>query len=167
MSREAGLMIVLGVALIALALMWWGWRGRARRDAALPVPFGAFSVTPDTASFAGLYVATTAHNDPLNRLALPGLAFRATTRLAVDDPGVMIDSAGTKPILIPADAIDTVERATFTIDRVVERDGLVKIVWSLTPDMLVDSYFRLQDADPEALLATIRPHLTHATGNPA
>lgn len=169
MSREGGLLIVLGVAAVLLVLMFLGWRRRTRRDAHLIAPLGAFPVTNATVTADGLYVATTAHEEPLNRLAIGSLAFRARMSVAVDEPGVMLAVTGSETILIPAREITAVDRASFTIDRVVERDGLVRLSWRIDADTIVDTYLRLQQTDPETLIAAIRTLIadTAVTGTDA
>lgn len=146
---------MLALALIVIGLMAWGWRNRTRRDGALTVPFGEFADTPDTVHAGGLYVATTAHDEPLNRLAVRGLAFRSRVSVAVDTPGIMLGGVASETVLIPADAITSVGRATVVIDRVVEPDGLVRISWRIAPDTIVDTYLRLQQTSPDTLIAAI------------
>lgn len=146
---------MLALALIVIGLMAWGWRNRTRRDATLVVPLGEFAPTADTVHASGLYVATTAHEEPLNRLALRGLAFRSRVAVAVDTPGIMLGGVASETVLIPASEIVSVGRATVAIDRVVEPDGLVRISWRIAPHKTIDTYLRLQQTSPETLIAAI------------
>ncbi|PRY70379.1 hypothetical protein B0I08_101514 [Glaciihabitans tibetensis] len=174
-----GFVVVL--LLLLLALMLFGWRARKRRQAGLgqpaPVPedLGAIRGT-----FDGLYVATTLAGDPLNRVAVRGLGFRARARLTVAETGVVLALRGEPEVFIPAAALREVTRATWTIDRVVEPGGLVLVGWTLgAADALphadagaaadaqttVDSYFRLEAANE--LIEALNLIFTAPTGRTA
>ena len=64
----------------------------------------------------------------------------------------MLTIAGQPDAFIPTSAIDGVGRATWTIDRVVDKDGLVFVRWTFG-DVLVDTNLRV--SDPDALLAAL------------
>lgn len=157
MDRVLPSIITVVVVLGVLALMWRSWRKRSRRDAALEAGYPA-PATEDTriASARSLYVATTPRGNPLERLAIRGLGFRARAQLTVSTSGVSLALAGEDPVFIPADVIDVLTPATWTIDRVVEPDGLLLLGWRLKPSgpdlaqkdefgIAVDSYFRVID----------------------
>jgi len=170
MSREAALTVMLVAAVLLIALMAWGWWRRSRRDAALTAP--AEQPPADArvlATFPGLYVATTAHGTALERLAAKGLGFRARGTLTVTDAGVVLDLAGSPRVFIASARLAEVAQASVTIDRVVERDGLVRLCWRLTDDTVVDSYFRPQEDSARALAAAIERLLPSdtSTGTPA
>ncbi len=136
-----GLLVVL-VLLLLLALMWWGWSRRRRRQSGLPAP------QPAPESLSGirfddelLYVATTLAGQPLERVTVQGLGFRARGRVTVADEGVVLALRGADPVLVPSHSVRGADRATWTIDRVVERDGLVLLGWSLGGTD-VDTYLR-------------------------
>jgi hypothetical protein len=136
-------------------LMVIGWRALRRRQtdvaglAPVPADPGAVSLSEDL-----LYVATTRAEQPLQRIAVKGLGFRARALLTVTSGGVRLDLAGADPGFIPAAALQGVGRATWTIDRAVSNDGLVFVRWSDGAATL-DSYVR--SADPAALVAAIEP----------
>ena len=68
MSREGVLAILVGVALVCLLLLALSWARRRRRDAGLHAPVGELPEDARIlATFAGLYVATTRHGQPLER----------------------------------------------------------------------------------------------------
>ncbi len=149
--------LILASALIPLALialgMVIGWRALRRRTSDIrglaPVP----SEAGETLFGEDLlYVATTRAGQPLQRIAVKGLAFRARAVLAVMSGGIRLDLAGARPGFIPAAALEGVGRATWTIDRVVSNDGLVLVRWRQEAGAL-DSYFR--SADPSALVEAI------------
>ena len=99
--------------------------------------------------FEGLYLATTPTGEPLDRVAVRGLGFRARTTVAVCTAGLVF--IGDR--FIPAAEISEVGAASWTIDRGVSKDGLSVVSWTLGETQL-DSYFRFDD--PVAFLAAAR-----------
>jgi hypothetical protein len=153
MTREGAVAVLVALVLVLLTLIAVGWWRRTRRDAGLVPPFGeAPEGSVDVATFAGLYVATTRHDEPLERLAIRGLSFRSRADLTVTDGGVALDVTGQPRVYLAADRIDSVGQATVAIDRVVEPEGLVRIAWRIDDSTIVDSYFRPQDASARALV---------------
>jgi hypothetical protein len=153
---------VIALAVVLLLLMLLSWRNRKRRQSFLATPqTPPASLGAVYGVFDGLYVATTIAGDRLNRVAVAGLGFRARATLTVADAGLVLAIRGSDDLFIPVGDLREVTRATWTIDRVVERDGLIQIGWSLGADTTatdVDSFFRL-DASSELLeaLTTIFP----------
>ncbi|TFC83638.1 hypothetical protein E3T24_11610 [Cryobacterium sp. TmT2-59] len=156
MARTIATVITVAVLLGVLALMYRSWRGRGRRDAALPAGYPLpVDAGAELASVAVFYVATTLRGRPLERLNISGLGFRARARLAVTEAGVMLVLAGEETVFIPDAAIQVLEDATYAIDRVVEPDGLLLLGWRLAgpttgasrvdEPQTVDSYFRVLD----------------------
>jgi hypothetical protein len=154
MTRELSAVVVFAILALALGLMLLGWLRRRRRQrgipalSAPPADLGAVLATADV-----LYLATTRAGSPYDRIAVRGLGFRARGSVTVAESGLVLDLAGAHRF-IPADDLRGVGRATWTIDRVVEADGLVLVGWRLGDEVL-DSYFRA-DA-PAALVAAIQP----------
>ncbi|MDQ1128515.1 hypothetical protein [Microbacterium sp. SORGH_AS_0888] len=167
MTREAALLVMLGAAVLLLGLMAWGWWRRTRRDAGLIAPAGEMPADARVlGDFPGLYVATTAQGNPLERLAVRGLGFRARGLVVVTDAGILFDLAGAQRLFIDRARIAGVGQSTVAIDRVVERGGLVRLSWRAGDpgdDTVVDSYFRPQEASARALVAAIEPLLPSAT----
>lgn len=160
MDRTASTTIVIAVILLAFIGMVIGWRGRQRRQSHLARPD---AVPADTGrelfTAEAFYVATTMADDELNRVAVAGLGFRARATVTVTEAGVILSLAGEPETFIARAALRAIDRATYTIDRVVEKGGLVRLTWSLgeTP---VDSYLRLTDpADALALIDAVDPLL--------
>ncbi|MUN08357.1 hypothetical protein GLX25_14665 [Agromyces luteolus] len=124
------------------------WRRRTVRDETL----AAYGPPNDPGStileLEALYVATTPEGDPLERLAVEGLAFRGSARVEVHRTGVLLRIAGELPSFIPADRIAAAGTATYAIDRGVEPEGLVALTWIVDdrsePEVptRVDSYLR-------------------------
>ncbi|MEZ3156995.1 hypothetical protein AB1K56_08705 [Microbacterium sp. BWR-S6Y] len=158
MSREGALVVMIGVAVVLLAVLAWAWVRRTRRDARYSVPVGELPADAvETAVFSGLYVATTRHDEPLERLALKGLGFRSRVDVTVTTAGVALDLPGQPRIALTRDRLVDAAQATVAIDRVVERDGLARVTWRLDDDTVVDTYLRPQEASAKALADAIRP----------
>lgn len=172
MSFEGALAIWIALAVVFLALLVWAWYRRTRRDRAWTAPVGeAPAGARVLATFPGLYVATTRHDVPLERLAIRRLGFRSRADITVTDAGVALDLTGQPRIFIAADRIVAVSQSTVVIDRVVERDGLAQISWRIddagdTERTIVDSYFRPQDASARALVDALRPIAPTPTSTP-
>jgi hypothetical protein len=146
--------IVVCALVLFLALIALGWYTRKRRQSGIAAPLrppAALGVV--LGEFAGYYVATTLADDRFNRVAVHGLGFRAKSTVVVAETGVVVPIAGQRDTFIPRGDITAVARATWTIDRVVETDGLIVIAWNLG-DTRVESYFRAEN--PEAFLAAAK-----------
>lgn len=145
MSREVllAIWILVGVALLTLLIV--GWRGRLRRQrsAVSPLPEVPELGTPQ-AVLGGKYVATTVADAPLDRIVAHGLAFRGFATIQVHDSGILVDRTGEAALWIARGALVGIGRSTWTIDRVLERDGLHFVRWRLG-DREVDTYLRLDE----------------------
>lgn len=155
MDRLLPALIVAAILALALGLMWWGWHGRQRRQGNLP---GLRAVPTDAGAeqfrVAALYVATTIAGAPLERIAVGGLGYRAKAQLTVRQRGLVLEIPGQDGLFIPAVDLQEVFRAQNTIDRVVERDGLVALRYRIAATassadahdpLTVDSYVRIVD----------------------
>ncbi len=161
MTREGALAVIVLITLALVALLAWAWWRRTRRDSGLEPPVGEAPAGATTLStHEALYVATTRHGDPLERLAIRGLGFRSRADLTVTSAGVALDLTGQPRFFLPTERIVEVTQATVAIDRVVERDGLVRISWRVDADTVVDSYIRPQDASARAVSDEIGALLT-------
>jgi hypothetical protein len=152
-DKAAAGAIVLAVLLLLLGLMWLGWRNLKRRSAGIPAP-QAIPATDATEVLRtpGMHVATTHSGRPLDRVVVPGLAFRANADVRVTAAGLELRLAGGAECFVPATALRRIDRASWTLDRAVERDGLVVITWTLG-DTPVDTNLRVED--PAALVAAL------------
>jgi hypothetical protein len=160
-NRTLAAVITLLVMIGVLALMLRSWRRRATRDAGIAAGYPRpAELGPELASAATLYVATTPRDQPLERLAIPGLGFRARGGLSVTDSGVLLELAGSPALFIPTDAIELVTDATWAIDRAVEPGGLFLLGWRLDSGAAsasapsVDSYFRFSDPEDRRAIQT-------------
>lgn len=153
------IMIAFGVVLLALMLRGWLLRKRRQSDVAAPAPtptrFG-----PPVAQQAGQYVATTTAGDPLDRIAVHGLGFRGPVTVFVTLDGILL-RLSERDVWIPRGDLVGASRATWTIDRVVERDGLSTVQWRLG-DRTVETALRM--SDPRAFEVALNELLTEGTG---
>ena len=161
MTREGALAVIVLATLALVAVLVWAWWRRTRRDSGLEPPVGEAPAGATTLStHEALYVATTRHDEPLERLAIRGLGFRSRADLTVTSAGVALDLTGQPRFFLPTERIVEVAQATVAIDRVVERDGLVRISWRVDADTVVDTYIRPQDASARAVSDEIGALLT-------
>ncbi|GAB2515085.1 hypothetical protein [Paramicrobacterium agarici] len=137
-------LILAALVLLIFTVMWRSWRRRSSVDAEHGVTAIPSSFSP-TAEFDVQYVATTRAGEPLERLALPGLAFRGTGRLQMAPSGIALGVDGEQPVFVPGSALRNVDTSNVVIDRVVEPGGLVRISWTLADGTLCDSYVRLRE----------------------
>lgn len=156
MVSPVAVAVVLAILVLALAGMVLSWRLRARRQRRYVLPAAPVDAGTVLAEADGLYLATTFAGRPLDRVVAAGLGFRARCRVAVTDRGLLVDRDGSTPLLLAATGAGT---ATWTIDRAVERDGLLVVGWHLptadggTQD--VESSFRFDTAGQARLLAAL------------
>ncbi len=155
---------ILAVVAGVFALLVRAWRVRQRRQADLGEPASppddleAPTFTEDL-----LYVATTRADAPLDRITIAGLGFRARAIITTAPSGIVLDLAGRGPVFIPKTAVRGVGRATWTIDRVVDTDGLVFLRWVLGTTE-IDSYLR--STDPDRLVTALSTLTTQTTPAP-
>ena len=135
---------VLVVLLVALGALGWASRRRRQRD--LPAPHTPPADFTPVGSWPMHYVATTIGGNEYDRVAVHGLGLRTRGTVAVGDEGVVLDLAGTD-VFIPATDLTGVGRGTWTIDRVVEPGGLLRIGWLLGAREVVTSLRVIGDDD--------------------
>lgn len=161
MTREAAIAVMIAIAVLIVALGAFGWWRRTRRDRGTSAPFAeAPESARELSRFTVLYVATTQHGEPLERLAIRGLGYRSRGTVTVLDAGVALDLTGQPRMFLATGRLLDVAQATVAIDRVVERDGLTRLTWRTDDDTIVDSYLRPQDASALALADAVRSILT-------
>jgi len=153
-------LVVAAVLVVAVLLIVWGWRRRVRRDRSAGGGYAAPAEAPAAAQplarVATFYVATTKGGEHLERLALPGLSFRGKAELSVTEDGVSVAIPGEQPVYIPSSAITGLGAATTAIDRVVEKDGLLRLSWTTSGGAAADSFFRVVDpADRAPVIAAV------------
>ncbi|HEV7955740.1 MAG TPA: hypothetical protein VGP10_01085 [Marisediminicola sp.] len=150
---------VVAVLISLLVLMYLGWRRRQRHQTHLPRPL---AVPPDMGSPVlsrdVFYVASTVVDEPLNRVAVSGLGFRARAVVTVVTGGLVLRIPGEPDAFLPAADLIAVSRSTWTIDRVVETGGLVKVTWRLG-STAIDTYLRVMEPADQASLIDAIDHI--------
>jgi hypothetical protein len=155
-ARDIAIAITIAVALLILLSMFLAWRRRQKRDSSIVAPLGVPEHAEVLARQEVLYVSTTKHDQPLERLAISPLAYRARGEVAVTDRGVALCLDGAPTVFLASARLADIGRATVTIDRVVEPGGLVRISWRPDDDTIVDSYLRVVDGDPQKLISDLQ-----------
>ncbi|MEV7609007.1 hypothetical protein AB0N61_05955 [Microbacterium sp. NPDC089320] len=154
--RDLAIALMIGLAVLVLATMLFAWRRRLRRDSGLAAPLGV----PEHAEVLDrrevLYVSTTKHEQPLERLTIQPLAYRARGEAAVTDRGLALCLDGAPTVFLASARLVSVDRATVTIDRVVEPGGLVRVAWNADDDTIVDSYLRVADGEPQNFISELQ-----------
>ncbi|WP_125105848.1 MULTISPECIES: hypothetical protein [Gulosibacter] len=149
---------ILAVCAIIVGAMALGWRRRQRTQTALGTPdalpegLGEPRFAVDDAH----YVATSTTGNALDRIAVRPLAYRGRATVEVHSDGLAVGIAGEDAFFIPVNKLETVAVAQATIDRAVERDGLIVVRWLLDPDHSVETYLRVVNPEHrEKLIARI------------
>ncbi len=130
MDKAIGALISVLIVAIIFGLMLWGWRARSQRAGSI-VMFSVAS-SPDAREYAVFYVATTRADNFLERVNLPGFAFRGYGTVVIDKDAVVCELLSGERLCIPAHQFRGSMRTTTVIDKVVEKDGLQTIVWETT-----------------------------------
>lgn len=156
MTRELAITVMIALAVVVLLTMLFAWRRRLRRDSALTAPLGVPEHAEVVRRDEVLYVSTTRHDQPLERLTVSPLEYRARGEIAVTDRGVALCLDGAPTVFVASPRLVAVDRATVTIDRVVEPGGLVRIAWHVDDDTVVDSYLRVATGDPRNLISDLQ-----------
>ena len=172
-SKIVAAFVVVLVVVVVFALMTRAWKRRTildrRYSANAPGIEAPALGNADAQRYEVLYVATTRADNALERIAIPGLAFRASAVLLMADHALEIAPRGEVSTVIPAAHIHAISRAQTTIDRVVEKDGLTAIEWTafdsqVNAPISVVSYFRISSPDArdrcESALRSTFPHAT-------
>ena len=155
-TRDIAIAITIAVALLVLLTMLFAWRRRLRRDSALSAPLGVPEHAEVSRRDEVLYVSTTKHDQPLERMTVSPLEYRARGELAVTDRGVALCLDGAPTVFLASSRLVAVDRATVTIDRGGEPRGLIRLAWNADDETIVDSYLRLASGDPRTLISDLQ-----------
>lgn len=145
LTQMAAVMALLLAALAYLAVR--GWRSRsASQSGILPeLPHG-FATEAEALESEVFYVVTTLANQPLERVMKHGLGNRGKAHAAFGSSGLSLQRVGEKDLFLSTNSIKSIATATATIDKAVERDGLVVITWTNgLADF--DTYLRILNRD--------------------
>ena len=137
MTRELiGAALILLVLIIALNIYWSVSRKRKQQEARLPEPLTQQSFE---SLFDCFYVATVFADNPLERIWAHGLGPRGKAVIGRFESELVIDRVGENSFAIPIQSIEHLGRGGATIDRGVEKSGLVQIEWKLGNTSLLTS----------------------------
>ena len=141
-------LLTILIVVVLFALLWWGWRGRVRRQSGLPPVAQAPQdlMQRATARVDGMYVVTTYASQPLERIASHGLGVRTTAEAVVAPDGVFLNRQGAPDVFIPREHLRAVSTASGMVGKFVERGGLVVLTWALG-DTRVDTGFRARTGE--------------------
>ncbi|MFD1813914.1 transporter [Rhodococcus gannanensis] len=134
--------------LLLVALMFWGWKGRGKRQRdrvgelpAVPADLGAQLIAPST----GLYVGSTLAPSWQDRIAVGDLGHRANCDLARYEHGILMERDGESPIWIPQESIRAIRTERGLAGKVMTKDGVLVIRWELPTGTEIDTGFRGDD----------------------
>lgn len=147
--HEVTITVLAVLAIGALVGMYVGWRRRSARTAlqigALP-PAPADSGVALTSAIAASYVATTFHEQWLERVAAHGLGVRGRATVTVHEHALVVERAGAPDLLLPATALRRVGRSSGMVGKFVADASIVVVTWASTgPDgheVLLDTGLR-------------------------
>ena len=159
----AGLVVLLVVPLV-FGLMWWGWRGRARRQADVPLPADAPPATGLGAALVepveGLYVSTVRAGEWLDRVVVHGLGVRSDAVLHAGTAGLWFSRTGARDLFVPASDVLAVRVETGIAGKYTIGEGLLVLRWRApageggTAPVELDTGFRPRAWATSAVLAT-------------
>lgn len=137
MTREViGFSLILLVFAIAVLIYRSVQSKRAKQEARLP-DFASHLIENEL--FDCLYVATVFADRPLERVWAYGLGGRGRATVGTSDDKLIIERVGERSISISKASVLELTRGGATIDRGVERRGIVQIRWQLGNEELLTS----------------------------
>lgn len=146
-------LLAILIVVVLFALVWWGWRGRIRRQSGLTqLPQAPVDLLDRLLARAeGMYVVTTYAAQPLERIAVHGLGVRSNAEAIVARDGVLLNRQGAPDVYIPRELLVSVSTASGMVGKFVERNGLVVFTWRLG-DTVVDTGFRARSGEESTAL---------------
>ncbi|WP_380168473.1 hypothetical protein [Jannaschia sp. R86511] len=160
MSQWVAGLVVLLVVPVLFALMWWGWRGRARRQGDVAAPAlvppaerGAALLEP----VDGTYVSSVRAGDWLDRVVVHGLGVRSGATLQAWPAGLWFERDGAPDVFVPAADVRAVRVETGIAGKYTVGDGLLVVRWSCGGTELDTGFRPRRWADAAVLAATLQP----------
>ena len=147
--HEVTITVLAVLAVAAVIGMAVGWRRRSARTAlqigALPVA-PAQRGAPLTDAIAASYVATTFHEQWLERVAAHGLGVRGRATVTVHEHALVVERVGAPDLVLPAGTLRRVARSSGMVGKFVADASIVVITWASSgPDgheVLLDTGLR-------------------------
>lgn len=152
---------LMGAIAVVLAFggMWFAWRARSRRDA--DVRTWPHAPTGETLAVFHrvMYVSTTDVNDPLTRIAAPGLKYRGYADVTVRDDGVTVEITSEDAAHFSAAQLRGSGSAGRRVGKAVESGGLALMRWVGDPSetgtsRVLESSFRFGSPDEQQRFLT-------------
>lgn len=106
------------------------------------------------------YASTVFGDSQLNRVWAHGLGGRGKAKLFIDPAGISLERTGETSILIPKGDLLAMSRVSATIDKGVEKNGLLALTWKLGETVLVTN---LRVVNPQKR-NEMEVEITNATG---
>ncbi len=135
--------------------MFRGWRNRQSRQAGL-APLPDVPADVKTRGVEGVYVATTAAGDWMDRIAVHELGVRSIADLAVSEAGLIFHRHGATDVFIPVDHLTGVRTDRGIAGKVTaEKSGLVVVTWNHDGRALDTGFRPRRKADTAPLTESI------------
>lgn len=158
MTRELAGALAVGLVAVAVVLIYLSNRSvRKAQESAIPKPAASLSIEHP---HFGYYVSTVFAQKALTKVWAHGLGSRGKVFIGVNTQGISLSRLGEVGFLIPTDKLIGMTRASATIDKAVERDGLLVLLWRLGEDDLA-THLRIVDREKRKQLES---EITKATG---
>lgn len=167
MDKAVGTVVVLTLIVAALTLMALSWQRRQRRDIALGMASTGGDRGMSIFSLTCFYVATTPASNPLERLGIPGLAFRARARISIESSCIVIEPRGEIATVISLAQIQNVREASVAIDRSAGLNSLTALDWTASNGEELTSFLRIpRRTDRQLFIAGLTQLLDPSTDVP-
>lgn len=134
MERLLLVLAVLAFFVLCAGLMWLGYRGRRRRQAAelpdfpaVPTDFGPDELAP----LAGVYVSTTTTASWQDRVARGDIGFRSPATLHLHADGLHVARDGAQGLWIPLASIEHARTAAGLAGKVMGTESLLVVRWTV------------------------------------
>lgn len=158
MTRELVGALAVGLVAVVVLLVYLSNRSvRRAQEQVIPKPADSLSILHPHSAY---YVSTVFADKALTRVWAHGLGGRGKAFIAISPEGISISRQGESGFLIPAKNLTGVSRASATIDKAVERDGLLVLLWTLGEDELA-THLRIVNHDKRKVMESL---ITEATG---
>lgn len=158
MTRELAGAIAVGLVAVVVILIYLSNRSvRRAQESVIPKPLASLSIEHN---HFGYYVSTVFAQKALTKVWAHGLGSRGKVFIGVNAQGVSLSRLGEVGFLIPTENLTGLTRASATIDKAVERDGLLVLLWRLGDDDLA-THLRIVDSEKRKKLEL---EITKATG---
>lgn len=137
--------------------MWRGWLKRKRAGAGYSVRLGELQ-GQELARFARVfYVLTHPAQRPLERVILPGLAYRGYANVVVKTAGIQVCVAGEKTVALTG--IVGVNTGRNSIAKAVEKDGLTLVDWVVDEQKLTTIFRFASPREQQEFIELVTSHL--------